>query len=79
MPKHEPKSERQTVNNAIQYWLGFVDALEWCKERVNNEEVTLKSEDTKELIKMYRERLHALMIEDGYEGKKTKKNRRRSG
>ena len=70
MAKHEPKSERKAVNDAVQYWVGFTDALEWCMKIIEDEELEKKYEDSKELIQIYRERLHSIMLEEGRRKKK---------
>ena len=63
MSKHKPKNERQAVNNAVKYWEGFLDALEYLRD--NDINIDDKIEETKSLIDVYRDRLFSIMLDDG--------------
>ncbi|MCJ8346022.1 hypothetical protein MJH12_10810 [bacterium] len=64
MSKHKPKNERRVVNNAVKYWEGFLDALEWIREN-DDENIDGRIANTKELIVDYQDRLFSIMLEDG--------------
>lgn len=65
------KSEESIVNDAIQYWKGFEDALSWSSSfHQNSQEIKEQLLKAAEMIEIYRDRLRKI---------KRKKNARRNG
>lgn len=59
MKLYDEDREKKVVNDAIQYWRGFSDALEWFREADTNR-IDSKIIESKEMIEEYRDRLSAL-------------------
>jgi len=68
------KNEEYVVNDAIQYWRGFEDALEFSKIKTNKVEEQLVY--CKEMIEIYRVRLREIQISKKVRKKNARRNRR---
>lgn len=65
------KNEEKVVNDAIQYWRGFSDALSWIRKEQNIDRLDEQLDKSNEMIEIYRDRLQIV--------RKRKKNERRNG
>ena len=72
--KKDIEREIEVVLDAIQYWKGFFDALQWCKENLGQDLGNLIDEQfttSESMLDAYRQRLLSLKT------KKEKNNARR--
>lgn len=74
MVKRNPK-EKQVVNDAIQYWRGFIDGVSWSSQ-ASKEELKDKLFECDQLINDYKNRLQTL--KQGTRKKKHGRSNRRN-
>lgn len=56
--KNDEEREKKVVNDAIQYWRGFSDAIEYAQ--TSPPQLDIKLKESKQLIEDYRDRLFQL-------------------